>query len=94
MFLVFVKDEFIRGAEAMTGGKVNWDSDDVDNEIEIAYRDIEAPALILMLHNATDITDRIRAHYPNADPNVFEVFDTTSCNFSDIDENGNIIARQ
>lgn len=82
MYLVFIKSDFIRDAQAMTKGDishVNCNNDDIDEQIDSLYEDCNAPMLVLQQPTKEKTKQAINTHYPSADLNAFEIFDTETC---------------
>lgn len=77
-YLVFIKADYVRDAQAMTGGTVDWDADNADDQAELAYRDCSGPMLILETDNKEDIIPKLQMFYPNASLDVFQIFDATT----------------
>lgn len=84
MYLVFIKSDFIRDAQAMTKGDishVNYNNDDIDEQIDRLYEDCNAPMLVLRQPTKEKTKQAISTHYPSADLNAFEIFDTETCTY-------------
>lgn len=77
-YLVFVKEGYVRDAQAMINGTIDWDAEDADEQEERAYRDCFGPMLVLATDHKEEIGPKLQQLYPNASPDVFEIFDATT----------------
>lgn len=77
-YLVFIKKDYVRDAQAMTGGIVDWDADNADEQAELAYRDCCGPMLVLETDNKEEIISKLKKFYPNACSDIFLVFDAAT----------------
>ena len=70
-YLVFIKSEYIRDAQAYVGAPCEDDPVEVDK----GWLDANGPMLVLDIYanDATEVKDRISRVYPEADMDVFEI---------------------
>lgn len=73
-YLVFIKDCYIRDAQALLAGKTGLDND--QSEKEESWRDIAAPVLIMdrYFEDPTQLKMLLTQLYPEADPSIFMVY--------------------
>lgn len=73
-YLVFIKDCYIRDAQALLAGKTGLDND--QSEKEESWRDIAAPVLIMdrYFEDPTQLKMLLTQLYPEADPSIFTVY--------------------